>query len=44
MHLNAYSLIIWSGVVLTLIGIAKPQWPLVGVAVLLVCIALLTKT
>lgn len=40
---NAYTILILIAFLLAVIAIIKPQWPLAAVALLLVCVALLTK-
>lgn len=41
MNLNAYTLLVIIAMILAILGIVKPQWPLVAVSVLLVCVALI---
>jgi len=40
---NAHQLLIGIALVLAIAGIVKPAWPLVPVAVILVCVDLLTR-
>jgi hypothetical protein len=41
MSLTAYNILVVIALVLAIIGLIKPSWPLVPVAVVLVCVALL---
>lgn len=44
MNITPYTILVLIAMILSVLGIIKPQWPLVAVAVLLVCVALLVKT
>ena len=41
MHLNPFNILVIVAMILSVLGIIKPQWPLVAVAVLLLSVALL---
>lgn len=41
MNLSASSLLVLIALVLTVLSMVKPTWPLLAVAVLLVCVAIL---
>jgi hypothetical protein len=43
MNPTAHQILIGIALVLTVVSFIKPQWPLLGVAVLLVCVDLLTR-
>lgn len=43
MNLTAFNILVVIALILAIAGMIKPQWPLVAVSVLLVCVALLTK-
>jgi hypothetical protein len=38
---NAFTLLIGISIVLAVVSLIRPQWPLIGVAVILMCAALL---
>lgn len=42
--MNYYTVLIGTAGVLAVISLIKPAWPLLGVAVLLVCVALIAKS
>lgn len=44
MNLTAYNILIVIAILLAILNLIKPTWPILGVAVLLVCVALLAKT
>lgn len=44
MSLTVFQILVGVAGVLAVISLIKPSWPLVGVAVLLVCVALLAKS
>jgi len=41
--MNAFNILVGTAGLLAIVSLIKPTWPLVGVAVLLVCVALFTK-
>jgi hypothetical protein len=41
MNMNTFNILVIIALILSVAGIIKPQWPLVAVAVLLVCVAVL---
>ncbi len=41
MNLNTFNILVIIALILSVAGIIKPQWPLVAVAVLLLCVAVL---
>lgn len=43
MNLSIHSVLILIALILTIVSIIKPSWPLIQVAVLLVCAALLAS-
>lgn len=43
MNMSPYNILVIVSMILAVLGIIKPQWPLVAVSVLLVCVALLIK-
>lgn len=43
MNLNAFTVLVGTAGILAIISLIRPGWPLIGVAVLLVCVALLVK-
>ncbi len=44
MNLTVFQVLVGVAGVLAVVSLIKPNWPLVGVAVLLVCVALLAKS
>lgn len=44
MNLTVFQILVGTAGVLAVISLIKPAWPLLGVAVLLVCVALLVKS
>lgn len=44
MNLTVWNILIVIAIILAIINLIKPTWPILGVAVLLICVALLTKT
>ncbi len=43
MNLSVFTILIVIALILTVLSMIKPAWPLLSVAVLLVCVALLTR-
>jgi hypothetical protein len=43
MAFTAFNILIIVALILSIVGLFKPAWPIVAVAVLLVCAALLSK-
>lgn len=43
MQLNAFTILVGVAGILAIVSLIRPQWPLIGVAVLLVCVALPVK-
>lgn len=43
MNLSAFNILVIVALILSIIGIIKPTWPIVAVALLLVCVALLVS-
>lgn len=43
MQWNTFTVLILIALIMSIAGIIKPQWPLVAVSVLLVCVALLVS-
>lgn len=43
MNLTPFNILVITAMILSVLGIIKPQWPLVSVAVLLLAVALLVK-
>lgn len=41
MSLTAFNILVIIALILSIVGIIKPTWPLIPVAVILVCVALL---